>query len=202
MSWTSEYTGRPEEDGGHQRINISADYYTRQVLDNVENKSDLVEHSISVFTKQKCLHFEEVEESSNDSQCFKDGAIFELRPYFGNNSKIEEINASFNFLCAEGGAVEFRIVINDIKGVTLAEKSSSKEYSFSHSYNLGELGLKRFEAMLRGKDKYIFRFQFRPHEQFVAAHVKNINLFVDLTESPFIAVYLEKNKEENDQIET
>ena len=194
MSWISEDTGRPEEDGGHQRINISVDYYTRQVLNNVENKSTFIEHSISVFTKQKCVHFEELEESKNKSQDFIDGAIFELNPYFGNNNIVEKINTSFNFLGSEGG-VEFRIVINNYEGAALVEKSPLKEYSLSHSYNLGELGLKRFAAMLRGKDKYIFRFQFRPIFVDNEVYVKNINIFVDFVETPFISVYSEKNSE-------
>jgi hypothetical protein len=195
MSWTSDKTGRPEEDGGHQRINISLDSYTREVLISVENKSNFVEHSICVFTNEKTIHLEEPQESSNDSHCFKDAAIFELLPYFASNS-IQQVNASFNFLSNEGG-VEFRLVINDNKGAILVEKSSSMEYSHSLFYNSGDLGFKQFEAILRDKDKYIFRFQFRAVEPSCTAYAKNINIFVDLIENPLIDFYLWNDKEIN-----
>jgi hypothetical protein len=194
MSWTSNETGRPQEDGGHQRINISADYYTRQVLNGVENKSNFVEHSIRVFTDHKCVHFVEPAESFNNSRLFKDGAVFEFTSSFDNNA-IEQVNVSFNFLGAEGD-VEFRVVANGNRGSRLVEKSSSGEYSLSHLYSAGELGLKRFEVMLRGKDKYIFRFQFRPLDAFGRGYVKNINMFIDLIESPFIGICSEENNHE------
>ena len=193
MSWISNETGRPKEDGGHQRIDISADYYTRQTLDHVGNKSNFVEHSIRVFTESKCIHFEKLEETVNTSRFFRDAVIFEVAPFFTHNI-VEQVNVSFSFLSNDGG-IDFRVAINDNKGKILVEKSPSREYCLSHQYNLGQLGLKRFEAMLRGKDKYIFRFQHRPITSFGEAYVKNINVFIDLIESPFVSFSLEEKNE-------
>jgi len=39
MSWMSKKTGRPKEDGGHQRINISVDEFTLDALQEADNKS-------------------------------------------------------------------------------------------------------------------------------------------------------------------
>ena len=191
LSWLSDNTGRPEEDGGHQRINISADCYTRQVLDCVDNKSNFVEHCIRHFTQPKSIKFEEPKESFNDSRVFKNGAVFEFSPVFDNNA-IKQVNISFNYLGAEGG-IEFRLSVNDSKGLRLVEKSPSKEYSFSHFYDKGEMGLKQYEAMLRGKDRYVFRFQFRPLNSFGRVSVKNVRMFIEVIDSPVIYNYLDKN---------
>lgn len=191
MSWLSDNTGRPEEDGGHQRIDISADYYTRQVLDFVDNKSNFVEQCIRDFTQPKCIRFEEPEETCNDSRVFKDGAVFEYNPVFHNNA-IKQVNVSFNYLSAEG-SVEFRLSVNNNKGLRLVEKSFSKEYSFSHLYDKGELGFKQFEALLRGKDRYVFRFQFRTLSSFGRVSVKNVLMFMEVVDSPVIDNHLDKN---------
>jgi hypothetical protein len=75
----------------------------------------------------------------------------------------------------------------------LVEKSPSKEYSFSHLYDKGELGLKQFEATLRGKDRYVFRFQFRPLNSFGRVNVKNIRMFIEVIDSPVIDGNLSNN---------
>ena len=198
MSWLNNETGRPEEDGGHQRIDISADYHTREVLDSTENKSKFVEECIREFVSQKCVKFEEPTESSNDSRAFKDGAVFEFEPVFTNNT-IKQVNISFSHLSA-GGDIEFRLCVNESKGLRLVEKSFSNEYSFSHLYENGELGLKQFEAMLRGKDRYVFRFQFRSLKSFGRVNVKNIRMFIEIIDSPVIDDHLNKNnpKERNE----
>ena len=191
MSWLGDNPGRPEEDGGHQRINISADYFTRQVLDFVDNKSNFVEFCIRNFTQPKCIKFEELKESSNDSEVFKNGAVFEYNPFFDNNA-VKQINISFDYLNPESG-IEFRLSVNDSKGLRLVEKSGLKEYSFSHLYEKGELGFAQFEAMLRGKDRYVFRFQFRPFNSLGKANVKNILMFIEAIDSPIIDDNVNKN---------
>ena len=43
MSWMSEKTGRPKEQDGHKRINISVDKFVAQGLEKVGNKSQFLE---------------------------------------------------------------------------------------------------------------------------------------------------------------
>ena len=196
MSWLSKETGRPKEDGGHQRINISTDYSTRQVLDHVKNKSQFIEHSIQYFTNVKCVHLEEKHETCNESKFFKDAAIFEVTPYFVNNT-VQQVNTSFNFL-SKKGEIAFRVIINGTKGETIIERTSSGNYSLSHNYNLRELGFRKIEAMLRNNDEYIIKFQFRSTIKHLKTWVKNINIFVDFIEKPIITIAEENIRKEND----
>lgn len=43
MSWTSDKTGRPKEEGGHLRINFSAEKFVAEALKKVDNKSKFLE---------------------------------------------------------------------------------------------------------------------------------------------------------------
>lgn len=48
----SKKTGRPKEEGGHQRIAISVNNFTYSALEKVENKSKFIEQSIRPILKQ------------------------------------------------------------------------------------------------------------------------------------------------------
>jgi hypothetical protein len=190
MSWLNDDTGRPKEDGGHKRINISADEYTRQVLDIVENKSVFIESCVRESKQVKVLSYYESKESTNHSQFFKDVAQFEYTPKF-SNFRIEEMILFFSYQGEEG--IEFRTCVNNIMGQTLTELPST-QYTGSHVYNCGQLGFKPFEAMVRNNDKFIFRFQFRPLNA-SNADVKMIHLYLHIIDSPLTDPYLQKPRE-------
>lgn len=49
MSWMSEKTGRPKEEDGHKRINISIDKFTDEALDKIRkggNVSKFIENEL------------------------------------------------------------------------------------------------------------------------------------------------------------
>ena len=185
MSWISDKTGRPQEEGGHQRIDISADYKTRQVLDTVENRSIFVEYCIDSLMQPKWLGFLETKESINkDSSSFKDGAVFVVKPFFDKN-QIKRINLFFNFW-SQASDLEFRVSVNGNEGLKLIEHPSGKGFTYSHCYNEADMGFKAFEATLRDKDRYIFTFKFRPLNNLENCYVHNIRMFIEVCEGPIL----------------
>lgn len=184
MSWTNPNTGRPKEEGGHQRINISLDDYTRQVLDNVPNKSVFIEQTVCEYTQLKVEHFNQYKGVSNETSSFKNAAVFVYKPTF-NNCEIKQVNVIINYFASDGNA-EFRLVINNQKCPSLAQKNLPGHYTLSHSCHMGEMGFTQFESFLRGKDKFIFKIQFRSLKLHSSVIVKRVKMFIELIDSPLI----------------
>jgi hypothetical protein len=199
MSWQSDETGRPLEEGGHARINISANLYTREVFDKVENTSKFVEYCIEAFTQPKWIAFHNPEVSVSDCAEFVNGAVFEFVPRFSLGNAVLRLNCFFDY-CCDGSDVLFRITVNGKKGLELVEHSDGSGYSCSHVYSEGDLGFRPMVGVFRGKDRYVFKFQFRAIEQNFVAHVKDVWLHVQVVENPLLndfdnmAVFIEKHK--------
>lgn len=184
MSWQSDKTGRPKEEGGHQRLNISVDVYTRQVLDNVPNNSVFFEQTVCDYTRLKVKQFNQCQEVSNTTRQFKNSVSFTYEPTF-NNCEIKQVNLVITYNSSDGNA-EFRLVINNQKCPVLVQKNLPGQYTFFHSYDKGEMGFKPFESVLRGKDMFIFKIQFRPLTVYSSVIVSQVKMFLEIVDAPLI----------------
>jgi hypothetical protein len=199
MSYLNDETGRPLEEGGHARIDISANLYTREVLDIVENKSKFVEYCIEAFTQPKWIAFHNPEVSLNGGSEFVNSAVFEFVPRLSPGNMVLRLNCFFDYRC-DGSDVQFRITVNGKKGLELVEHPDGSGYSCSHVYREEDLGFRPMAGMFRGKDKYVFKVQFRATEQNFVACMKDVWLYVQVVENPLLsdfdnmALFIEKCK--------
>jgi hypothetical protein len=184
-----EKTGRPKEEGGHKRINVSLDLYTRDVLDSdsVENKSNLIEYCVNEFVNPKWVAHHEPNVTVNyDSSMFVEGAAFEFVPSFNPVNAVLNMMCFFNFDCEDGGVV-FRVTVNSEKGLNLVENPSEENcYNCSCVYDWKELGFEDPWKRFYNQERYIFKFEFKPLNHLVSAFVKDIHLFVQLVENPLL----------------
>jgi hypothetical protein len=142
MSWLSDETGRPPEEGGHARIDISANVYTREVLDNVDNKSNFVEYCIETYTQPKWIAYNNPEVTlSAYGHKFTDGAVFEFNPRFSPGNAVLRVYCFFDYCCQDSGNyVQFRVTVNGKKGLELVEHSGGRGFTCSHVYTGGDFG--------------------------------------------------------------
>jgi hypothetical protein len=186
MSWLSKKTGRPEEDGGHKRIDVSLDVYTRDVLDCVENRSKLIEYCVSVFVQPKWVTHHEPKVTINyDSLRFIEGAAFEFIPRFNPSNAVLMVNCYFDFSCENSG-VAFRVFVNGKKGLRLVEHSSGSGYSCSCVYDENKLGFEDMGETFYNQERYVFKFEFKPLKPSVVAYVKDVHLSVQVVENPLL----------------
>jgi len=183
MSWMSKKTGRPKEDGGHKRMNISVDEFTLNVLQEADNKSKLVEHSLRVLLNQpRWIRFRERDESTNNDQyVFKDAATFVWTPNNGTNNAIFSTRCHFQYRC-EGKGLRFIMTINgetvmSSNGwLTSANYTSSLIYTGSNSSS--DEGMKTFP----NQSDYNIKFQFEPQSSEDTAYVKDINVYIEVAD--------------------
>jgi hypothetical protein len=186
MSWMSDDTGRPLEEGGHKRIDISLDLNTRKVLDTVGNRSKLVEYCIRVFVQPKWEHYIEPEEAvCNGSGRFTEGASFEFVPHFNPGNAVLGVNCYFDQFCDKEG-IAFRVSVNGKKGLTLVEHPLSDGYSCSQVYSEEELGFFNMEKTFRDQEHYVFKFEFKSLTPMGMAGVKDIHFSVVVIENPLL----------------
>jgi hypothetical protein len=187
MSWLSKKTGRPEEDGGHKRIDISLDLYTRDVLNCIENRSKFIEYCVSAFIKPKWVAHHEPNVTINyDSSRFIEGAAFDFTPYLNPGNAVLSVNCYFDFDCEDGG-VAFRVSVNGKKGLRLVENSSGSGYSCSCVYDENKLGFEDIWKAFYNQERYVFKFEFRPLKSSDVAYVKDVYLSVQVVENPLLS---------------
>jgi len=182
MSWLSKKTGRPKEQGGHHRINISVDKPTRDALQQVPNRSKFIEYTIHSWMKPQRIRFHEPKETVNHNQYkFKDAAVFDWTPNNSKDNAILSVRCYFRYRCG-GKGLRFRITLN---GETIISNNgwlTSIDYTSSPIYtdcscSSGE-GMKIFP----NQTSYTTRFQFKPRSSFNEAYVKDINIHVDVVD--------------------
>ena len=64
MSWLSKKTGRPKQEGGHKRVNVSISKQTLEVLDQIKRKYGDV--NFSQFVEELIKLYPELEETSKE----------------------------------------------------------------------------------------------------------------------------------------
>ena len=186
MSYLSDDTGRPLEEGGHKRINISLDLNTRKVLDSVENRSKLIEYCVRVFVQPKWVHYIEPEETVyGGSGGFLEGASFEFVPHLNPGNAVLGVNCYFDRFCESDG-VAFRVSVNGKRGLTLVEHSSSFGYDCSQVYSEEELGFYNMEKTFHDQTLYVFKFEFKPLTPLGTVRVKDIHFSVCVIENPLL----------------
>jgi len=179
MSWMSKKTGRPKEQGGHRRINISVDKPTRDVLQRAENKSKFIEHVIHAWKHPMRIRFFQPKETLNDDQYkFKDAAIFTWTPNNSTDNAILSLSCCFQYRCG-GKGLRFRITINEattstIGGLTSIHYTSSYVYA-DHDFHEG---IKTFP----NQSNYTIKFQFAPQSSLDEAYVKDISIFLEVVD--------------------
>ena len=179
MSWMSNKKGRPKEQGGHRRMNISLDKPTRDVLQRTENKSRFIEHAIHAWGHPTRIKFFEPKEKLNDDQyTFKDAAIFTWTPENSTDNAILSISCCFQYHCG-GEGLRFRIAINEattstIGGLTSIHYTSSHVYA-DHDFNER---IKTFP----NQGNYTIKFQFAPQSSSDEAYVKGISIFLEVAD--------------------
>jgi hypothetical protein len=189
MSYLSDKTGRPKEEGGHKRLNVSLDLYTRDVLDSVENVSQLIEYCVRTFIKPKWVAYHEPNVTVNySSSTFVEGAAFEFTPCFNPSNAVLRMNCYFDF-ASENGAVAFRVSVNGKKGLRLVEHSSKSGYSCSCVYDEKEMGFENTREVFCNQDRYIFKFEFKSLKPEYTASVKDIMFVVEVVENPLPNVF-------------
>jgi hypothetical protein len=186
MSWLSDDTGRPKEEGGHERINISVDLPTRILLDSVPNRSKMIEYCVKFFVNPKWKHYIEPEETiCYASEEFEEGALFEFRPYLNPGNAVLGMNCYFDRFLDEDG-MAFRVSVNGMEGKTLLVHPSGLDYSTSQAYSEKELGFFNMEKTFRDKKNYVFKFKFKPLVASGWAKVKDIHFLVWVIENPLL----------------
>ena len=186
MSWLSDNTGRPKEEGGHKRVNISLDLNTRKVLNRAKNRSKLVEYCVNVFVQPKWKHYIEPKETiCHGSEKFREGASFEFVPHFNPGSAVLGMNCYFDRLLDKSG-MAFRVSINGRKGMTLVEHPSGYGYSCSQVYSADELGFFNMEKTFRDQKNYVFKFEFKSLTSNGWARVKDVHFSVFVIENPLL----------------
>jgi hypothetical protein len=186
MSYLSDETGRPKEEGGHERINISVDLPTRMLLDRVPNRSKLIEHCVKSYAKPKWKHYIEPEETiCYGSEEFEKGASFKFRPYLNPGNAVLGMNCYFDRFCDDDG-MAFRVSVNGEEGATLAEHLSGFGYSCSQVYSEDELGFFNMEKTFRDQQCYVFKFEFRSLASSGWVKVKDIHFLLLVIENPLL----------------
>jgi hypothetical protein len=64
MSWMTEKTGRPKEQGGHKRVNVSISKQTLEVLEQIKRKYGNV--NLSQLVEMLIEFYPELEENSKE----------------------------------------------------------------------------------------------------------------------------------------
>ena len=182
MSWMSKKTGRPKEQGGHRRINISVDKPTRVVLQRTENKSRFIEYAIHAWGHSTRKRFFEPKETLNgDKYTFKDAAIFIWTPDNSTDNAILSVSCYFQYRCTCEG-FRFRMVINEEASSSVAAGSMSHNYTWSRVFTDRDFGLQREIKTFPNQSSYKIIFQFEPQSSSCIVCVKDINIFLEVVD--------------------
>ena len=179
MSWMSRKTGRPKEQDGHKRRNISVDSYTDSVLQKVDNKSKFIEYSISACMQSRRIRFHNPDITvNNDQNTFMTAAAFVWTPNNSENNVILSISCYFGYRCA-GKGFRFRVAINE-KTMSAVEELTSIHWTVSNVFTNHDFveGMRVFP----NQSSYTLEFQFKPEGPFDTAYVKDINIYLDVVD--------------------
>ena len=187
MSWMNdEKTGRPKEEGGHKRVNISLNLNTRKVLNRVENRSKFIEYCVNVFIQPKWKHYIEPKETiCHGSGKVMEGASFEFMPRINPGNVVLGMNCYFDRFLDED-RMAFRVTVNGMEGKTLFVNPSGLDYSTSQVYSEEELGFFNMEKTFHDQKCYVFKFEFMSLGSSGWAKVKDIHFLVWVIENPLL----------------
>jgi len=179
MSWMSNKTGRPKEQGGHERRNISVDKPTDTILKKVGNKSKFIEQCILSSSQFSWKIFHEPNETINDKQYkHKTAATFVWIPNNGADNAVLSIRCYFQYRCT-GKGLRFRMTINENATSTIRVLGRT-QYTWSRVYTDSDFlgGIKAFP----NQNHYTIEFQFKPQGSEDVAYVKDIKIFLQVAD--------------------
>jgi len=180
MSWLSNKTGRPKEQGGHRRINISVDEPTFDVLERSGNRSKYIEYCVNACTYSKRIRFHESKATvNNNSVEFKTAARFVWAPNDTTNNAILSTRCYFQYRCT-GKGFKFRMVINEEVSSWVIVASTSINYIWSHVYKDNDFGFNEEVKTFPNQRNYTIKFQFEPLSSSGTVCVKDINVLLEV----------------------
>jgi len=177
MSWLSRKTGRPEEEGGHTRKNISVDAHTGIILQVADNASVYIEYCVRACTPYRQIEFWEPASATNDDEnTFKTAATFDWTPVNPSNNAIMSTLLRFQYRCA-GKGFKFRMVANDII-VLSSERLTSVNWASSPLYTNHDFN-EKIQAFCN-QSSFTIRFEFIPAGSTDAAYVKDLSVTLEV----------------------
>jgi len=178
MSWTSKKTGRPKEQGGHHRINISVDESTANILSVTDNRSQYIEYCVGACTETKWIAYSESGETINaDFTTFEPATTFVWVPEYESQNGIIQTSCTFEYKCS-GGLVA-RMKLNDCDS-SIIELKGTENWCWSEVYTEKDFGYER--ADVTNHDIYVIQFQIEPYGKSGQAHVRNVTLFIKVVD--------------------
>ena len=179
MSWQNPKTGRPKEQGGHRRIDISVDDPTYHILSITNNKSKYVEYCVKKCTETKWIAFHESNVAvGDDYSMFKTAAINVWIPDDPVHNGIVSAICTFEHQCI-CKTFKFRMQIN--KDVT-----SSTELLGAETWSLSEVFVESsFDDEIQvqpNQESYIIEFQIEPFGISDRVYVRNITMFLEVVD--------------------
>lgn len=179
MSWTTKKTGRPKEQGGHRRINISVGRSTDHILSIPDNRSKYIECCVKAYTETKWIAFHESNVSVNDNYSTFKTAVTNI--WVPDNSLCNGIVSTlctFEYKCT-GKAFLFRMKIN-------GDATSSIEVVGNTIWHLSQVYTESsFNGGMKvqpNQESYIIEFQFEPFGMSGRAYVKDISVFLEVVD--------------------
>jgi len=177
MSWLSKKTGRPKEEGGHQRVNVSLSHRVAKILDVSDNRSKYVERCVKVCTEIKWIAFNESSVTVNDNYCVpKTAATFFWCPSDRRHNAIVSTFLTFQYQCT-GKSLRFRMKVNESVTPFFEAPGSLTWYPFEVYTNPSFADGIDADCNQNG---YIIELQFEPLKPSDRALIKDIYAFFEV----------------------
>lgn len=173
----SDRTGRPKEEGGHHRIDMSVDGRTLRILDVLSNRSKYVEHCVEAYTVTYWIGFQKLGKTFNDNHgTFKTAATFYWVPQDCANNTIVAVYCTFEQQRV-GRGFRFKLKVND------AETSSSwiqgsSVWPISQVYT--DWSFTQGLEIVPNQNLYVIEIQFEPEGASDCVYIGNVCMFLEV----------------------
>ena len=179
MSWKSKKTGRPKEQGGHHRINISVDESTANILSITRNRSQYIEYCVDACTETKWIAFTESDEIFNtDFRTFETALTILWDPENESQNAIISTLCTFESKCSSGSFIA-RMKLNDNISSSITVEGT-EDWCWSGVYNQKDFGYKN--AATKNQDIHVIQFQIEPYGESDQAHIRNVTMFFEVVD--------------------
>lgn len=179
MSWMGKKPGKPKEEGGHERVNISIDQRLFKILEVPDNCSKYVEYCVNECTETKWVAFHESNVTVSDYYSRpKTATTFFLFPNDAKHNAIVATFCAFQYQCT-GKGFRFRMRINETV-TPFIEVPGSSSWSPSQVYTDSSF-VDGIEVACN-QNGYVIEFQFEPQRSSDCASVKDIYMFFEVVD--------------------
>lgn len=179
MSWLSKKTGRPKEQGGHHRIDITVNESTYNILSIPDNRSRYIESCVNTCTETKWTAFHEPSETVNDYfTTFKTASTSIWIPDNSVHNGIISTLVTFQHKCS-GKSFMVRMKLN-------GNVTSSIEVKGNETWCGSQVYIQKDftgeNELRKNQDSYIFEFQFEPYGLSDRVYVRDISMFLEVVD--------------------